>query len=213
MLNCWPPAQDGQHDDTGEEFWEQRYGQSDQVWSGRPNVQLVEVVGELPSGSALDLGCGEGGDAVWLASKGWRVTGVDISQTALDRASAAANGLDLAIDFQRHDLAVAFPEGSYDLVSAQFLQTPLEFPRAAVLQSAARAVAPGGLLLIVEHAAMPPWSAHHHEQLPTAAETLASLELDPALWTVLRADSPERAVIHDDETATVADNVIAVRRH
>jgi SAM-dependent methyltransferase len=196
-----------------QEFWEQRYGQSEQIWSGRPNARLVEVVEPLPPGSALDLGCGEGGDSVWLAAKGWQVTGVDISQTALDRAAAAAAGRGLTVAFQRHDLAVTFPPGSYDLVSAQFLQTPLEFPRTEVLQSAARAVAPGGLLLIVEHATLPPWSAHHHEQLPTAAETLASLELDPSRWTVLRAETPEREVTNDaGETATISDNVIAVRR-
>jgi SAM-dependent methyltransferase len=195
-----------------QEYWEQRYGQSGQVWSGRPNTRLVEVVEPLAPGSALDLGCGEGGDAVWLASKGWQVTAVDISQTALDRAATAANDAGLVIDFQRHDLAVSFPQGSYDLVSAQFLQTPLEFPRTQVLQSAARAVTPGGLLLIVEHANMPPWSAHHDVQLPLAAETLASLELDPAGWTVLRADSPERQVTHEGETATISDNVIVARR-
>lgn len=195
-----------------QEYWEQRYGQGDKIWSGRPNARLVEVVEPLPAGSALDLGCGEGGDAVWLAARGWRVTAVDISQTALDRAAAAARAAGLTIDLQRYDLAVSFPQGSYDLVSAQFLQTPLEFPRTEVLQSAARAVAPGGLLLIVEHANMPPWSAHHHEQLPTAAETLGSLELDRAQWTVVRADSPQREVTHDDQTATIADNVIAVRR-
>src|SRR5205809_606070 len=83
---------------------------------------------------------GEGGDSLRFASRGWQMTGVDISQTALARASAAARNAGLVIDFQRHDLAVTFPEGSYDLVSAQFLQSPIEFPRAAVLQSAAGAV-------------------------------------------------------------------------
>jgi SAM-dependent methyltransferase len=196
-----------------EEFWEQRYGQSDQVWSGRPNARLVEVVETLSPGSALDLGCGEGGDSLWLAAQGWRVTGVDISQTALDRASAAARAAGLVVEFQRHDLAATFPEGSYDLVSAQFLQSPIEFPRAAVLQSAARAVAPGGLLLIVEHATVPPWSQHRHEDLPTAAETLASLELDLSQWTQERVDTPERQITNDaGETATISDNLLALRR-
>jgi SAM-dependent methyltransferase len=197
-----------------QEFWEQRYGHSDQVWSGRPNARLVEVVEGLPTGSALDLGCGEGGDSLWLAAQGWRVTGVDIAQTALDRASAAAQAAGLTIELQRHDLALDFPTGTFDLVSAQFLQSPIDFPRASVLQAAARAVAPGGLLLIVEHATVPQWSQHQDHELPTVAETLACLELDLSQWTQERFDTPEREITNaEGQTATISDNVIALRRH
>ncbi|WP_375155137.1 methyltransferase domain-containing protein [Micromonospora sp. 4G55] len=126
--------------------WDELYQRRERIWSGRANPHLVDVVDPLPAGTALDLGCGEGADAIWLAGRGWRVTAVDVSTTALDRAAAEAAEAGVAdrIDFQRHDLTRTFPEGVFDLVSAQFLQSPLEFPRAEVLRAAARAVAPGG---------------------------------------------------------------------
>src|SRR3712207_6794823 len=137
-----------------ERFWEGHYRRRERVWSGRPNPVLVAVVGGLRPGTALDLGCGEGGDAIWLARHGWRVTAVDVSATALDRAAAdaAIAGVADNIDFLRHDLSLTFPPGAFDLVSAQYLHSPVEFRRASVLQKAAGAVTPGGLLLIVDHA-------------------------------------------------------------
>jgi methylase of polypeptide subunit release factors len=71
----------------GQPAWEERYRSSSAVWSGRPNAQLVEEAGDLPLGSALEVGSGEGADALWLAARGWRVTGVDFSATALERAA------------------------------------------------------------------------------------------------------------------------------
>ncbi|MEV7177534.1 FAD-dependent oxidoreductase [Kitasatospora sp. NPDC093679] len=140
-------------------FWDTRYGERERIWSGRPNGALVrEVSGERP-GRALDLGCGEGADAVWLAAQGWRVTAVDISEVALGRAAEHAREAGLAdlIEFRRADLAAAFPEGSWDLVCAQYLHSDVELPRDAILRRAAEAVAPGGTLLVVGHAGAPSW--------------------------------------------------------
>jgi 2-polyprenyl-3-methyl-5-hydroxy-6-metoxy-1,4-benzoquinol methylase len=121
---------EGRCDLEAERFWEDHYRRRGRVWSGRPNPVLVDVVGSLPPGTALDLGCGEGGDAIWLAQQGWSVRAVDVSATALDRASAdaATAGVADRIDFQRHDLALTFPSGAFDLVSAQYLHSPIEFP-------------------------------------------------------------------------------------
>lgn len=199
-----------------QEFWEERYRARDRVWSGNPNPVLVTVVEPLEPGAALDLGCGEGADAVWLARRGWTVTAVDVSTVALDRAAAHAKeeGVESRVAFERHDLGHSFPAGSYDLVSAQFLQSPLDWPRAEILRSAAAAVAPGGLLLIVEHAAAPPWAEHHHDhRFPTADETFADLALDPSVWTTERCGVHEReATGPDGQTGVLLDNVIAARR-
>lgn len=201
--------------DEAERFWEERYQQKDRIWSGRVNPVMAEIVEPLKPGRALDLGSGEGGDAVWLARQGWQVTGVDISATALERAAAhvAEAGLAERVTFERHDLATGFPEGEFDLVSAQFLQSPIDFPRDEVLRRAAEAVVPGGLFLLVEHGAPPPWSDHAHADFPTVQGTLEALALDPAIWTMERADSPDREAIGPDgRTGTLTDNVIAARR-
>jgi SAM-dependent methyltransferase len=196
-------------DVEAERFWEDHYRRCQRVWSGRPNPVLVDVVGSLRPGTALDLGCGEGGDAIWLARQGWRVTAVDVSATALDRAvaDAATAGVVDHIDFRQHDLALTFPSGDFDLVSAQYLHSPTEFPRVRVLQEAASAVTPGGLLLIVDHASVSPGSWADPE------ETLAPLDLSLDEWHTERLEPREReAAGPNGQRATVTDNVIAVRR-
>ncbi len=72
------------------EHWDRRYSEAGPVWSGRVNPTLKEVAASLDPGRALDIGCGEGGDAVWLAEHGWTVVGLDLSSVALRRAEAAA---------------------------------------------------------------------------------------------------------------------------
>lgn len=198
------------------EFWEQFYGETEQKWSGRVNARLVEVAGDLTPGRALDLGCGEGADAVWLAEHGWQVTAVDISATALDRARTAAAERDLLdrIIFEEHELPHTFPGGRYDLVSAQFLHSPVRLDRVRTLRRAADAVDPGGVLLIVDHGAAPPWvedpDAHHFD---TPEAVLAALDLADTEWERLRADTAERdAVSPDGEPAMLSDNVIVLRR-
>lgn len=203
-------------DDTGEagRFWEEHYREHERVSARRANDVLVDVAGSLPPGTALDLGCGEGGDAIWLARQGWRVTAVDVSATALGRAAnhAAEAGVADRIDFQRHDLTRTFPAGAFDLVSAQYTHMPVESPH--VLRIAARAVEPGGLLLVADHGSASPWSwADPDTHFPTPEEVLAALELNTETWWPERLASPERREEGPNgQTATVTDIVVAVRR-
>ena len=140
--------------------WETRYAEKPRIWSGRPNTRLAEIVGGLIGSRALDLGCGEGGDAMWLAEHGWQVVAVDVSTTALARAAedAEARGVLGHIDFQQHDLTKTLPDGPFDLVSAHFFHTTLEMDRLAILRRAAATVTHGGTLLIVDHGDAPPWA-------------------------------------------------------
>jgi SAM-dependent methyltransferase len=203
---------------AAQDFWEDFYQERDQVWTGKPNALLVREVAALPPGSALDVGCAEGADAIWLAERGWQVTGVDVSATALNRAAARAAeaGVTELIDFQRHDLSVSFPAGEFDLVSAQFLHSPIapDGEREAILRRAAAAVAPGGVLLIVGHAGWPTWRHDHPEvHLPTTAEVLEALRLEPGAWRVevdelVTQDWPGP----DGQPGSRVDNVLRIRR-
>ncbi|MFE2538513.1 SAM-dependent methyltransferase [Actinacidiphila glaucinigra] len=200
------------------EFWDARYAGSDRVWSGNPNNVLVSEVGGLKPGTALDLGCGEGADAVWLARQGWRVTAVDISRVALERAAGHAKAEGIAeglIDWQRHDLGETFPEGTYDLVSAQFLHSPNDMPRERILRAAAAAVAPGGVLLVVGHAGFPAWETDPHPEMhfPTPDEVLESLGLPDGEWEVVLTDEHERIQNDPDGRPTTrVDNTLEIRR-
>jgi len=138
------------------------YRSRPRVWSGRPNPQLVAEAAGLPPGTALDLGCGEGADALWLAERGWTVTAVDVSAVALERAAghAAESEAGHRVTWLQRDLETWQPDTAFDLVSAQFLHST-EMPWQRSHRIAAAAVRPGGTLLVVGHHpdGLPPWSS------------------------------------------------------
>ena len=194
------------------EFWEDFYGGDRARWSGKPNAALVEEVGDLPPGTALDLGCGQGGDAIWLASQGWTVTGADISQTALDAAARAADSAGVTVSWERHDLAESMPAGPFELVTTSFLHSPEEHhPWGAILRAAATTVAPGGTLLVVGHAPSP--EHHHAEDLPTADEVVAELALPEDGWEPTVCELRERQhAFRGEAPKTRVDSVVRFRR-
>ncbi|POH71300.1 methyltransferase type 11 [Cryobacterium zongtaii] len=167
-------AREPQEPDAIGEFWDQRYAGNATLWSGRPNAALVSETHHLRPGRALDVGCGEGADALWLAAQGWDVTALDVSRVALERAARQAELVraDLvggAVRWLHSGLVeAALPAASFDLVSAQYpalLRTEENIAERALLD----AVAPGGVLLIVHH------------PTPTAAEAAAH-GFDPDLY-------------------------------
>jgi thioredoxin reductase/SAM-dependent methyltransferase len=203
-----------------ERYWNERY--ADRMWSGKPNATLVDVVGDLAPGRSLDLGCGEGADVVWLAARGWDATGVDLSTTAIARAQAAAEEAGVAVRFVATDLdrqdpvAEAGIDGSFDLVTASFLHSPVALDRTRALRRAAELVARGGHLLVVSHAAPPPWAspAHvaHHVFLSPGQE-LDALGLPEAEWETLIVEERSRdAVAPDGSAARLEDSVVLLRR-
>jgi SAM-dependent methyltransferase len=204
------------------EFWDDRYGAADRLWSGQPNRQLVAQAAGLPPGHALDAGCGEGADAIWLAERGWTVMATDISPVAMARGAqqAAIRGEQIAarISWQAQDLLTWAPEpASFDLVSAQYLHLPSDVFDAMLTRLAA-AVRPGGSLLVVLHHAGDLQKHAGPDGHPGAFRTSAELTaaLDGAHWDMTVAvDDLDGHTVNapDGSTVTVRDTVLlAVRR-
>lgn len=199
-----------------QETWDARYAESDRIWSGRPNLRLVEEAGDLPPGRALDIGCGEGADAVWLAGRGWRVTALDVSEVALTRVREHADAAGVAdrVETLHHDLLAGGPApGRYDLVSVFFFQVPPSVFD-GLYRGLAGLVDTGGSLLVV---------GHHPDDVgvrnaPFAAERFFTPEqvrtvLPEAAWDVVTAAAPEREQAGPEGPVTVRDTVVrAVRR-
>ncbi|GAA5049843.1 SAM-dependent methyltransferase [Thermocatellispora tengchongensis] len=196
-------------------FWDEKYSGTEQVWSGEPNGVLVVEVTGMPPGRALDLGCGEGGDAIWLARQGWRVTGVDVSRVALERAAARAASLGLEVEWAQADLtAEAPPAGPYDLVSAHYFPLLRQDGHAA-LRRLLDTVAPGGTLLVASHdlAEVPADHGHGHGFDPHAfyePHEIAMLLGDG--WTIEVDETRPRVSPAPPGTQHTRDTVMRARR-
>ncbi|MEM7285776.1 MAG: class I SAM-dependent methyltransferase [Actinomycetota bacterium] len=194
---------------SGRDEWDERYRSEDQLWSGHVNGSLAVEANDLTVGRALDVGCGEGADAIWLAERGWTVTAVDISGVAIDRARAEAGRRGLDVTW----IAGDFPgdvSGRFDLVSLHYPAFPID-TLDAVGSGLAAAVAPGGVLLLVGHA--PP------EDLETAhfdpADYVQPWDVEPLLtdgWTVEVSETRPRPGDHHHGSHHVDDVVIRARR-
>jgi protein-L-isoaspartate O-methyltransferase len=212
----------GDHDaDVDELFsqatWDARYAESDRIWSGRPNPRLVEQVTGVSPGTALDVGAGEGADAVWLAGQGWQVTAMDISEVALARtaAHAAEAGVaDRVTTLHRDVLGDAPLPGDFDLVSAQYLHPPAD-RFTEIIGLLGRAARPGGLLLVVGHhpddVASGVRAGHGHpELLFTPDRVVEALPADA--WDVRVAEAQTRTMDSAEGPVTVTDTVVAAVR-
>lgn len=158
--------------------WDHRYG-GNQIWSGNPNGALVAEVSGAPSGTSLDVGAGEGGDAVWLAEQGWQVTATDISPRVLERIVALSTERNLPISCLHADANAlhAYGTATFDLVSAHYASIP-RTPEERGLHNVLNAVAPGGLLLIVSHdlEAMRAHAATHENSRPFDPDAYVRVE-------------------------------------
>jgi SAM-dependent methyltransferase len=201
------------------EFWEPRYSRDGPDWGRQPNARLAAILPGLAlrPGLALDLGCGHGGDALWLASLGWHVTATDVSRTAVRRvaATAATRELRHRVTAEQHDLSRTLPEGTFHLVYACYFHSPVPLDRDRILRDAADRVRPGGCLVLIDHASAAPWSWRPDDrepEFPTPAETLAGLRLGTGWGTELCERGARVAAGPDGQTATVTDNIIVLRR-
>lgn len=184
----------------------------------RPNARLTEVVTDLvlAPGDARGLGCGDGGDGVWLAGRVRRVTAVGISAVAVERLTALtrSHGLGDRVVAVRDGVHTSFPSGVFDLVCVH-LHTPFAPDRSTVLGSGAHALRPGGRLLVVGHGSTAPWSWNRDPGIrhPSPHEVATGIDREPGTWTVERADALSRiATGPDGRTAEVTDHVLLIRR-
>lgn len=213
------PQHPGQQSDAGHHAfrWEERYASVERLWSGRPNDWLPELAADWAPGTALEIGCGEGADVLWLAEHGWRVTGLDLSATAVGRLTREAErrGLAARVTGQVHDVCAGLPESPFDLVTSFYVHGgPGEgsLDLVALLSDAAARVAPGGRLLTAVHAVNPPWHTHHAHTY-TAAELVQGLAEATTGWEVVVAEERwRRATGPDGQEGRRADAVVCLRR-
>ena len=196
--------------------WDERYAAAAQVWSTAPNQFVEASLADLPAGDALDLACGEGRNAIWLASRGWRVTAADFSAVAVDRGRRLAG--DLAIDWRVGDALVEdLPE--VDLVLLAYLHLPAD-ERTAVVRRAWSALRPGGTFFVVAHDLTNLTEGTGGPQdasvLCTAEDVVSNLASEPGV-EVVRAERVARDVTAGDahggeERRTAWDHVVHLRR-
>lgn len=195
--------------------WDTRYREwGGAMWSGRPNGRLVTEVTGLAPGRALDVGCGEGADAIWLALRGWRVTAVDISDVAIGRAREAADQTGATVDWVCGDvLRTTFPPQSFDLVSLQYPALPKAAGDAAV-KALLDTVAAGGALLAVYHDLDDEHAAHMKSRGIDPADYVGADDLRALLGDgfVVERHAVEPRIDPPPDTPHIADVVLRAVR-
>ena len=194
------------------EDWNARYAQKELLWTAEPNRLFAAEVGGLEPGRALDVACGEGRNAVWLAERGWAVTAVDFSDVALGKGARLAESRGVDVDWVVADILEYKPEpAAFDLVAVLYLQLPHD-ELARALRNAVRGVAPGGTLVVLGHDTRNLTDGcggpRDESVLFTPADVVASLDG----LTVERAETVERTVPHDDGEALALDAFVRARR-
>ena len=195
--------------------WDARYRErGGAVWSGRPNGRLVAEVGVLKAGRALDVGCGEGADAIWLALRGWSVTAIDVSEVAICRARQASRLAGASVEWICGDvLETPVGAGSFDLVSMQYPALPKAGGEAAVKRLLAT-VRPGGLLLAVYHDLDDEHLEHMKSRGVDPADHLGADDLGRLLGAdfTVELHAVEPRIDPPPGTAHIADVVLRARR-
>jgi SAM-dependent methyltransferase len=194
--------------------WNRRYAGNELLWTAQPNRFLVAETGRLPAGRALDLACGEGRNAVWLAERGWTVVGVDFADVALEKARLLAEARGVACEWVHADLSEYVPErGAFDLVIAFYLQLPAP-ERTPVLRRAAAALASGGTLLVVAHDSSNLSDGHGGPKDPAVLYTAADVltDVEGAQLRIEQAKVVPRDVSTEEGVRYALDALVRLRR-
>ena len=196
------------------ESWNRRYAGGELVWTSAANRFLVEETATLPPGQALDVACGEGRNAVWLAERGWQVTGVDFSEVGLEKAGGLASARGVQAQWVIADLLEYTPEPRrFDLVLVFYLQVPAD-QRRAIVRTVAEAVAPGGMFLLVAHDSSNLEHGHGGPQDPAVLYTASDVvaDLDGRGLLIERAETVRRPVDTPDGERVALDALVRGRR-
>ena len=194
--------------------WNRRYANRELLWTGEPNRFLVAEAATLRPGRALDLACGEGRNAVWLAGRGWQVRGIDFSEVALEKARELAAARGVQAEWHVADLTEHAPERrAFDLVLIFYLQVPAP-ERRAIVRAASDAVAPGGVLLLVAHDSSNLEHGHGGPQSPGVLYSAQDIvaDLDGSNLEIERAERVERPVNTPEGERTALDALVRARR-
>ncbi len=188
--------------------WDERYGVQDFIWKTEPNQFLVAEIAEIAPGRALDLACGEGRNAVWLAEHGWQVTGVDFSPVGLAKAGRLAREHDVDVEWVEADVVEWDPpRAAFDLVIVFYLHLPAT-NRTRVLAHAQDALAPGGTLLVVGHDLSNLTHGYGGPQDPTVLFTPEEVAIDLERLRIVRADHVNRRVDTDQGSKVAIDALV-----
>jgi SAM-dependent methyltransferase len=194
------------------EHWDERYGTEELIWKAEPNRFLVEELDALAPGRALDVACGEGRNAVWLASKGWRVTGADFSRAGLAKAQRLATDRGVEVTWVEADVVEwQPPTASFDLVVVMYLHLPAEQRRRALAHAAA-ALAPGGVLLVVGHDTSNLLKGTGGPQDPAVLFGPEEIVEDLSGLQIERAKQVKRTVVTDAGEAIAIDALVRAVR-
>jgi SAM-dependent methyltransferase len=194
------------------EDWNERYSRKELVWTAEPNRLFAAEVDGLEPGRALDLACGEGRNAVWLAERGWRVTAVDFSDVALAKAERLASTRDVDVEWILADVLDHHPgRRAYDLVAVLYLQLPRD-ELARAVRRAAEAVAPGGTLIVLGHDATNLEDGYGGPKDAAVLFTPEDVVTEIGDLVVERAEKVRRTVALADGEAVAIDALVLARR-
>lgn len=213
-------SHDSQQQLSPQESWNNLYSEKEKVWSGKPNQTLVSLIAHLTPTTVLDLGCGEGGDVIWLAQQGWDAAGIDISDIAIERARSMAQKIGVGAQFIAADLAHWRTEQTFDLVVSSFMQSHFDdLDRIGIFHQALELLNVGGELISISHAGMPSFikdddpRKHFAQSLPNPLEEAQAITLNDSRFEIKLAEKRARLVVSPEgEEGTIDDGVMAICR-